>query len=121
MEAVKLTRSTEPPLHVEAVYGGTHVATDLQRLRQRPVHLLVATAGRLRMHVDSSLSSDGRPRRPLISLASVKTFVLDEADRLLEDLNNEADHLQFILRNLPKGKSSPLFPFFKFVPVFFAC
>jgi len=70
-EARKFARSSV--LRVVVIYGGTSVRSALQDL-ERGCAVLVATPGRLLDFVN----------RGKISFASIKFFVLDEADRMLD-------------------------------------
>lgn len=68
----RYTRFSDDKIFSEAVYGGEHISKQLSRLT-RTTHILVATPGRL---VDLL-------ERKVISLESVRTVVLDEADEML--------------------------------------
>ncbi|GGD93364.1 hypothetical protein GCM10010911_59950 [Paenibacillus nasutitermitis] len=81
---------------VLAVYGGQDVEAQMRKLK-RAVHMIVATPGRLLDHI----------RRETISLASVKMFVLDEADQMLHlGFLNEVEE---IMTKLPYRKQTMLF------------
>jgi ATP-dependent RNA helicase DeaD len=69
----KFTKYLESKIYTEAVFGGEHISVQLNRLR-RTTHILVATPGRL---VDLM-------EREVVSLSSIKTVVLDEADEMLK-------------------------------------
>lgn len=62
------------PLKCEVVYGGTNTFSQSNRVK-RGCHVLVATPGRLNDFV----------RRGSVTFSSVRYFVLDEADRMLEE------------------------------------
>jgi ATP-dependent RNA helicase DeaD len=68
----KFTKYSKQKIFTEAVYGGEHISKQLERLK-RTTHILVATPGRL---IDLM-------QREVVSLESVKTVVLDEADEML--------------------------------------
>ena len=68
----KFTKYTSDNIFVEAVYGGEKIEKQISRL-QRPTHVIVATPGRLIDLIDKGA----------ISLRSIKTVVLDEADEML--------------------------------------
>ncbi len=53
--------------------GGVNINAQLQGLRRRP-HVIIGTPGRLKDHID----------RKSLKLHNIKTFVLDEADRMLD-------------------------------------
>jgi superfamily II DNA/RNA helicase len=71
-EAIRFSRKL-PQIKTVCIYGGMPYR-EQNRLLSRPHHILVATPGRLIDHV----------LRGRISLAHVKYFVLDEADRMLD-------------------------------------
>ncbi|VVC45050.1 Hypothetical protein CINCED_3A015790 [Cinara cedri] len=56
------------------LYGGTSIAHQKSKILQKGVHILAATPGRLNDFVD----------KHIVSFASVKFFILDEADRMLD-------------------------------------
>jgi ATP-dependent RNA helicase MSS116 len=78
-------------LNVLTLVGGVDVSRDVRALTSKPFDIIVATPGRLLMHLEDS---PGVARR----LASVKFLVLDEADRLLDmgfkrDINKISSYL----------------------------
>ena len=82
-------------LRIAAVYGGTSVIGQAKRARGADV--LVATPGRL---------NDLLERR-LVSLASVRVLVLDEADRMLDmGFRPQVDR---ILEQIPQNRQTLLF------------
>jgi ATP-dependent RNA helicase MSS116 len=72
-EAQKLLAGTK--LNVEMVIGGTNINKDSAALKR--AHILVATPGRLADHLQNTPGMD-------TLLKTVKFYVLDEADRLLD-------------------------------------
>lgn len=83
------------PCKTMAVYGGVSVNVQMQRLNN--VSVLVATPGRLLDLVNSNA----------VHLSSVKTFVLDEADKMLNlGFKKEVDE---ILALLPPKRQNLLF------------
>jgi ATP-dependent RNA helicase RhlE len=82
-------------LRIEAVYGGKPIPA--QAKRAQGAHILVATPGRL---------NDLLERR-LISLASIRVLVLDEADRML-DMGFRPD-VDRIVRQVPQNRQTLLF------------
>jgi ATP-dependent RNA helicase RhlB len=62
------------PLNVQSVFGGMDYQKQRDRLRNRPVDILIATPGRL---LDFQQKKE-------IRLDSVEVLVLDEADRMLD-------------------------------------
>ncbi|NTV00871.1 MAG: DEAD/DEAH box helicase [Methanoregulaceae archaeon] len=78
------------------VYGGQPIDRQLHALRSG-VQIVIATPGRLLDHLD----------RRSISLASVKTVVLDEADEMLD--MGFRDDIETILRKTPSERQTVLF------------
>jgi ATP-dependent RNA helicase DeaD len=78
------------------VYGGQPIERQLHALRTG-VQIVIATPGRLLDHLD----------RRSISLASVKTVVLDEADEMLD--MGFRDDIETILRKTPSERQTVLF------------
>jgi superfamily II DNA/RNA helicase len=82
-------------LKVAAAYGGVPIGAQAKRVKR--AHILVATPGRLR---------DLAERR-LVDLAHVRTFVLDEADRMLDmGFRPQVDE---IVRRLPRNRQTMFF------------
>ena len=79
-----------------ALYGGVKMDPQIRLLR-RGVGIVVATPGRLLDHAE----------RGTIKLSKIETFVLDEADRML-DMGFLPD-IKKIIGLLPKGRQSLLF------------
>jgi ATP-dependent RNA helicase RhlE len=82
-------------IRVVAAYGGAPVAAQAKRLRG--AHVVVATPGRL----------NDLARRRLVSLATIQTLVLDEADRMLD--MGFKPQVEKILRLLPAKRQTMLF------------
>ncbi len=85
-----------PDIQVECVYGGTDIRRQIKAL-QHPVHVLVATPGRL----------CDLMKRGAVDIDHIRAVVLDEADEMLnmgfkEDLN-------FILDETPESRNTYLF------------
>jgi len=81
---------------VEPVYGGVSIVNQIRTLK-RGVHVVVGTPGRLRDHL----------RRKTLSLKNLKTFVLDEADIMLDmGFKEEIDE---ILQYAPQDRQIWLF------------
>lgn len=74
VEAKKLTADTN--IRVHTAVGGSHKSLMLDRMRQHGCHLLVGTPGRLH-----DILSDPRSG---VTAPGLSSFVLDEADRLLD-------------------------------------
>ena len=82
-------------LRIAAVYGGTSVTG--QAAGARGAEVLVATPGRLQDLLE----------RKLVSLASVRVLVLDEADRMLDmGFRPQVDR---ILKEMPQNRQTMLF------------
>ncbi len=69
-QANMLAKNSE--INVLAAYGGRNIGSQLKKLRG-PIHLIVATPGRLIDHIT----------RKTIDLSAVNTVVIDEADQML--------------------------------------
>src|SRR5579864_1973837 len=82
-------------VRVGLAYGGAPVGAQAKRLRG--AHIVVATPGRLQDFIE----------RKLVSLASVKTLVLDEADRMLD--MGFRPQVERILRSVPPKRQTMLF------------
>jgi superfamily II DNA/RNA helicase len=98
--AAQVTAELEPlartkGVSVAAAYGG--VPLHAQGKRAKKAHVLVATPGRL----------EDLARRRLIDLSRVRTFVLDEADRMLDmGFQPQVDD---IVRRLPRNRQTMFF------------
>lgn len=84
----------------QMVIGGTNVNTDRKLLASRSCSILLATPGRLVEHIEET---PGFAKR----LSGVTTFVLDEADRLLD--MGFKPQLDKIIKALPKSRQSLFF------------
>ena len=82
-------------VRVGLVYGGAPVATQAKKLRG--AQIVIATPGRLQDLVE----------RRLISLDTVRTLVLDEADRMLD--MGFRPQVEKLLRRLPRKRQTMLF------------
>ncbi|KAF9015435.1 P-loop containing nucleoside triphosphate hydrolase protein [Cyathus striatus] len=89
-----------PDVRVSTFYGGTPVAKDAEILRDkaRCPHIVVATPGRL-----NALARD-----KVLDCKNVKHFVLDECDKMLEQLDMRRD-VQEIFRSTPHHKQVMMF------------
>jgi superfamily II DNA/RNA helicase len=82
-------------LRIAAVYGGAPLPS--QAKRAQGAHILVATPGRLQDLIE----------RRLVSLATIRILVLDEADRMLDmGFRPQVDK---ILRTVPENRQTLLF------------
>jgi superfamily II DNA/RNA helicase len=82
-------------LSVAVAYGGVPLRAQAQRAKS--AHILVATPGRL----------EDLAERRLVDLTQVRTFVLDEADRMLD--MGFAPDVERILRQCPPQRQTLLF------------
>lgn len=89
-EALKVTKNTG--IVVQTAVGGSSKQLGLQKIRRDGCHLLVGTPGRL-----NDLLSDPYTK---IRAPNLSAFVLDEADRLLDD--GFAPEIQAIQKLLPQ-------------------
>lgn len=89
-----------PDVRVSTFYGGTPVTKDAELLRDKIKcpHIVVATPGRLNALV----------RDKLLDASKVKHFVLDECDKILEQLDMRRD-VQDIFRSTPHHKQVMMF------------
>ncbi|MCO5567006.1 hypothetical protein L7F22_020689 [Adiantum nelumboides] len=87
-------------VRVQVVYGGTKIRREQTQLKERPFQILVGTPGRLVDHIQNTPGM-------ATFFKTVKLFVLDEADRML-DLGFR-DSLDKIMKALPSGRQTLLF------------
>lgn len=80
------------------VVGGLDMMQQALELSRRP-HVVIATPGRLRDHIQSSSGA--------VDLKRIKYLVMDEADRLLSDTFTE--DLEVIFNNIPEKRQTLLF------------
>jgi ATP-dependent RNA helicase DeaD len=83
-------------LRIATLYGGESIYRQFDALRRRP-QIIVATPGRLIDHIE----------RGSVNLSSVKTVVLDEADRMLD--MGFKDDLNYILTAVTGKHQTVLF------------
>jgi ATP-dependent RNA helicase DeaD len=82
--------------HVVPIYGGQSYTPQLHSLR-RGVHVVVGTPGRVMDHI----------KRDTLNLATLRYFVLDEADEMLR--MGFIDDVEWILEQAPKQRQIALF------------
>jgi len=87
-----------PHIKAKVVYGGVPILQDKKDLLANPPQILIGTPGRL-LH----LVSEGA-----IKLTSVKHFILDECDQMLEELDMRND-VQKIFKHTPHTKQVMMF------------
>lgn len=95
-EACQKYASHLPGLHVLPIYGGQSYKPQLDALR-RGVHVIVATPGRVIDHLE----------RSTLSLKTIRTVVLDEADEMLQ--MGFVDAIDHILSLVPPERQVALF------------
>lgn len=83
-------------VQIATLYGGESIYRQFDALRRRP-QIIVATPGRLIDHIE----------RGSVNLSSIKTVVLDEADRMLD--MGFKDDLDYILNAVPGKHQTVLF------------
>eukprot|EP00250_Pteridium_aquilinum_P011562 c20152_g1_i1 orf=674-2290(-) len=96
----KLLLTFHKNLKAQVVYGGTNIRREQTELNKTPRQILVATPGRLVDHIENT------PGMAML-LKSVKLFVLDEADRMLD--MGFRDSLDKITKALPSKRQTLLF------------
>mmetsp|Transcript_34260 Transcript_34260/g.73970 ORF Transcript_34260/g.73970 Transcript_34260/m.73970 type:complete len:153 (-) Transcript_34260:12-470(-) len=82
------------PFNVQCVYGGTNMKTEQNKFARQRCDILVATPGHLQDHLDNCGLGD--------RLQQLRTFILDEADQLLEMGFRPA--ITKIAQQLPKNR-----------------
>ena len=85
-----------PGFHVLPVYGGQSMVVQLRALSRGP-HVIVGTPGRIMDHLE----------RKSLSLAGLRTMVLDEADEMLR--MGFIDDVEWILEHTPPERQTALF------------
>jgi superfamily II DNA/RNA helicase len=87
-----------PHIKAKVVYGGVPIQQDKKDFAENMPQILIGTPGRL-LHLANE---------KIISLASVKYFILDECDQMLEDLSMRKD-IQQIFKFTPHTKQVMMF------------
>jgi ATP-dependent RNA helicase DeaD len=95
-EAFQKYASKMSNFHVCPIYGGQSYTIQLKQLK-RGVHVVVGTPGRVMDHI----------KRGTLSLSSLHTIVLDEADEMLR--MGFIDDVEWILEQTPKDVQIALF------------
>jgi ATP-dependent RNA helicase DeaD len=95
-EALKSYAKHLPSFHVLPIYGGQEYFGQLTSLK-RGVHVVVGTPGRVMDHM----------RRGTLKLDALRTFVLDEADEMLN--MGFIEDIEWILQELPEERQIALF------------
>jgi len=89
-----------PDIKTAVFYGGTPIQKDVEILKNKDTHphIIVATPGRLNALV----------RDKYLRLGNIKTFVLDECDKMLDQIDMRRD-VQEIFRATPAHKQVMMF------------
>ena len=87
-----------PAVNVSVIFGGVNIKQQREQLKEKPPSVIVATPGRCK-----ALAKDGD-----ISLKQCGHFILDECDKMLEQLDMRAD-VQEIFKMTPHDKQVMMF------------
>lgn len=87
-----------PQVRVSVFFGGMNIANDEKTLKQRTPHIVVGTPGRVLALVKAKK----------LNLKSLKHFVLDECDKMLDQLDMRRD-VQEIFKATPHDKQVMMF------------
>ncbi|XP_071948379.1 spliceosome RNA helicase DDX39B [Antedon mediterranea] len=87
-----------PTIKVGVFFGGLHITKDVQALKTNCPHIVVGTPGR----------TLALGRQKALNLKNVKHFILDECDKMLEQLDMRRD-VQEIFRMTPHEKQVMMF------------
>jgi ATP-dependent RNA helicase UAP56/SUB2 len=87
-----------PNVKSEFIFGGVPLAQHVTLFKENCPHIVVATPGRIKALVNQGV----------VKLDKLKHFVLDECDRLLEELDMRRD-LQEIFKHTPHQKQVMMF------------
>ena len=87
-----------PNVNVSVVFGGVNIKQQKEELEAKPPSVVVATPGRLK-----ALAKDGS-----LSLKQCGHFILDECDKMLEQLDMRSD-VQEIFKMTPHDKQVMMF------------
>lgn len=87
-----------PQVRVNVFFGGMNVANDEKALKQKTPHIVVGTPGRILALV----------KNKKLNLRHLKHFVLDECDRMLDQLDMRKD-VQEIFKATPHEKQVMMF------------
>ncbi|XP_077294083.1 uncharacterized protein LOC143916456 [Arctopsyche grandis] len=91
-DVLKVIGKAYEGLNVEIVMGGTNINEDVERLKKNKFQILVGSPGRI-LHLI---------KMKAISTKSVRLFVLDEADKLMEESFQK--DINYIFSQLPERK-----------------
>jgi ATP-dependent RNA helicase DeaD len=96
-ELNQLVSASKEEINVLAVYGGQDVEKQINRLKNKAIHIVIGTPGRILDHV----------RRGTIDFSEVSFLVLDEADQMLHI--GFFDEVEAIIRETPYTRQTALF------------
>ncbi|MCA1055480.1 DEAD/DEAH box helicase [Rossellomorea aquimaris] len=96
-ELNQLLSASKEDINVLAVYGGQDVEKQISRLKNRSIHIVIGTPGRILDHV----------RRGTVDFSEVSFLVLDEADQMLHI--GFFDEVEAIIRETPYTRQTALF------------
>mmetsp|Transcript_3618 Transcript_3618/g.9424 ORF Transcript_3618/g.9424 Transcript_3618/m.9424 type:complete len:436 (+) Transcript_3618:136-1443(+) len=88
-----------PDLKITTIFGGVSIKTQKEELKANPPNIVIGTPGRIK-----TLGKDG----DALKLDHVRHFVLDECDKMLEQLDMRAD-VQEIFKLTPHDKQVMMF------------
>ncbi|KAH7176511.1 P-loop containing nucleoside triphosphate hydrolase protein [Dactylonectria macrodidyma] len=90
-----------PDIKTGVFYGGTPIKTDIETLKNKETcpHIIVGTPGRLKALV----------RDKALRLGSVRIFVLDECDKMLDQPADMRTDVQDVFRATPQQKQVMMF------------
>ncbi|XP_049873942.1 DEAD-box ATP-dependent RNA helicase CshE-like [Pectinophora gossypiella] len=91
-DVIKQLGSSYEGLVVEVVMGGIPVEEDINKFRDKRVHIIVGSPGRLRHLIQDKY----------IDVSTIRLFVLDEADKLME--KSFLPDINYIFSSSPKQK-----------------
>lgn len=95
-EVELLAKNSAAPLTAAPIIGDVNIARQVDRLKEKP-HIIVGSSGRILELI----------QKRKINAQTVKTIVLDEADRLLDDNNRSS--VEAIIRTTQKDRQLMLF------------
>ena len=95
-QAELLAQNSGIPVFTAAIIGEVNIARQIDKLKEKP-HLLIGSAGRVLELI----------QKKKINAQTIKTIVLDEADRLLDDNNSAA--VAAVIKTTQKDRQLLLF------------
>jgi len=87
-----------PEIKCETIYGGVPLEEQTKMLKTERPHIICGTPGRMKDLLE----------RGFLDLSHVRFFILDECDRLLEELKMRAQ-MQYVFMKTPKKKQVMMF------------